>query len=511
MKFKTRSESIFAFTDKTTGDTVKFAPVPGKYVLSYNEAEAIETEAAGTADSVFESAEIDPTFDAVRGYRIVELDVLSDDNLEIEALTAHLPEEDTEPAVNSLPVMRDEDGNERFVVPDEFAVQFNDDVSEVESEEMLGELGLRIKTRYQTHGFYMVEVPEGKGLFETMEALVRSPSVAFVEPSEFTVDDQLASEDVLSSNELGLLWGLENTGQTIKGTTGTPGMDVRARQAWSISRGGPSVVIAVLDTGCQMDHPDLASNILPRPVGEVWNFVNPSAGDTSDPKGHGTHVCGTCAASANGVGVVGLAPDCKLMPLQVKLRAGAADYQRRTDAINLVTRKATSNSTRYVLNLSWRTSGDVISIRRAIAASIDAGVIVVAAVGNGNSNMDLKKHYPVSYPGIIAVAALNQKGIRASFSNYGDRVDITAPGVNIRSCIPGSRYGHKNGTSMAAPHVTAAAALLLTLQPTATVDQVRTWLTSSARPVVSLNQALVGKLGAGMLDAAKALSNIVTS
>jgi subtilisin family serine protease len=146
----------------------------------------------------------------------------------------------------------------------------------------------------------------------------------------------------------------------------------------------------------------------PGPPGESWNFVYPAAGNTTDPDGHGTHVCGTAAAAENGGGMVGLAPGCRLMPLQVELMGSTADYQRRADAINFVAQAARTNpGKRYVLNMSWKTAGDVTSIRKAIAGAIETGVVVVAAAGNDDSDMDKNSHYPASYPGLIAVAALD--------------------------------------------------------------------------------------------------------
>lgn len=501
MKAKTRDEQYFAFTDKTTGKKVSFEPVAGKYIVSFDETAVVQTTAE--AEAVSTGMEIDWE----RGYRIMEFDASTTGALNQAEVLSQIEVPGTPEPINVLPAMRDADGYERFVVPDEFAVQFDESVESNTAEELLKEHGLRIKKRFQTPGFYLVAVPEGEGLFKTMETLAGEDAVAFVEPSEFSVDDQLdPTGDIVSEYET--LWGLQNTGQKINGATGTPGMDVRALKAWAVTRGSPNVIIAVLDTGCQMDHPDIKPSLLARPEDESWNFVRPESGDTTDPHGHGTHVCGTCAAAGNGTGVIGLAPECKLMPLQVELRGSAADYQRRADAINLVRKRSTdaNGAKRYTLNLSWKTNGDVISIRTAIEKAIEAGVVVVAAAGNDGSNMDVNRHYPVCYAGILAVAALDQQGKRWSGSNYGDRIDLSAPGVNIHSTVPRDSYSYKQGTSMAAPHVAAAAALLLSIRPNATVEQIHTALTSSARNVDELNPGYEGKLGYGMIDVSAALA-----
>jgi subtilisin family serine protease len=496
MKNRTADEKEFFYTDKTSGKQVSFEPVPNRYVYSFTEKD--------TASILKEKAH-SPRVDASRGYRVVEV-ADPKDTLEVATAAGGAA------PLNTLPALKDDEGNERLVVPDEFAVQFAPGVAPAKAEAVLAKMDLAINQRFRTPGFYMVAVPEGYALFQTMRMVSGRDDVEFVEPSEFSTDDRLQSGGGADLVELQYLWGLHNTGQTVDGVAGTKEIDVKALAAWKITRGSPDVVICVLDTGCDMTHADIAPSLLARPAGESWNFVYPAAGDTTDPDGHGTHVCGTAAAAENGGGMVGLAPGCRLMPLQVELMGSTADYQRRADAINFVAQAARTNpGKRYVLNMSWKTAGDVTSIRKAIAGAIETGVVVVAAAGNDDSDMDKNSHYPASYPGLIAVAALDSSGRRASFSNYGSRVDIAAPGVGIYSTVPGQSYAYLQGTSMAAPHVTAAAALICSARPKTTVAEVVRLLRDNATPVEKLNPVYSGKLGGGLLNIAAALSKAETA
>ena len=139
------------------------------------------------------------------------------------------------------------------------------------------------------------------------------------------------------------LWGMRNTGQAVNRVAGTAGIDIDASAAWDLHRGDPAVIVTVIDTGADLDHPDLQANLLPR-GGEDWDFAD--AGDPSpdDEEGHGTHVAGTAAATENAIGVVGVAPRCQIMPLRIDLQAGM--NQNRADAINYVAQQAAAHPAR---------------------------------------------------------------------------------------------------------------------------------------------------------------------
>jgi hypothetical protein len=283
--------------------------------------------------------------------------------------------------------------------------------------------------------------------------------------------------------------------------------DIDAPEAWNIETGKKHVVVAVIDTGCDLDHPDLVGNILPR-GSEDWDFADAADDVPWDSDTHGTHVAGTVAARRNGQGVVGVAYGAWVMPLRVDLTTGM--NQNRADAINYVAAQAAkyNNTRRYVINCSWKMNGDHAGVRNAINNAVSKNVVVVFAAGNANTDIDTTPQYPAVYPEVIAVAATDQRDQRASFSNYGNKVDVAAPGVNVYSTIPNDTYGFKNGTSMASPHVAGVAALIWSKNPDLTNAQVRKCIEATTDNIDAKNPGFAGKLGTGRVNALKALLHV---
>src|SRR5207248_9459735 len=186
------------------------------------------------------------------------------------------------------------------------------------AEQILAHEGARILVRQRTPGYYTASVPDGRGLFATIRRFADLPEVSFAEPSEAGFNNLLYVPDDTNFNRL---WGMRNTGQTVNGTTGTAGIDIDAVLAWDRHRGDPSVILAILDTGADLDHPDLAANILPR-GSEDWDFADGPDKVPDDTAGHGSHVAGTAAGVDNAVGVIGVAPNCRIMPLRLDLTTG---------------------------------------------------------------------------------------------------------------------------------------------------------------------------------------------
>ena len=215
-------------------------------------------------------------------------------------------------------------------------------------------------------------------------------------------------------------------------------------EAWSRTR-GKGVRIAVVDSGAAVRHPDLR-----RKIALTRDFKHNDS-SVEDRAGHGTHVAGTVAAMTdNGKGVAGGCPACKLIIAKVFDPDQGYDFAIARG----ITWSADSGA--KVINCSFTGPGDSRALKNAVGHATSRGAVVVAAAGNGDTN---KPKYPAAYPGVIAVAATNQEDRRASFSNYGSWVDVAAPGVGILSTIPGG-YRSLNGTSVAAPHVSALAGLL---------------------------------------------------
>lgn len=298
---------------------------------------------------------------------------------------------------------------------------------------------------------------------------------------------------------------------------------VKAPEAWAAGYTGRGVVVAVIDSGVDYTHPDLASNIwvnsreIPNDgidndangfVDDIrgWNF-NGNRGlgsnDPMDDNGHGTHVAGTIAALRNGVGVTGVAPNAKIMPLKVKDPTLPTFDDYHTSVAKAI-RYAVDNGAR-VINMSIRTlpelgptisfgSRPVAAIQDALAYAASRNVIAVAAAGNSQEMASFYGYpeeaavplYPARYSTMygLSVGALDSKGQIASFSNYAgtspSQHQVMGPGVDVYSTLPFGSYGYESGTSMASPHVAGVVALMVGANPRITSNQVRSIVTSTA-------------------------------
>jgi len=300
------------------------------------------------------------------------------------------------------------------------------------------------------------------------------------------------------------------------GTTSQWSLDaISATQAWDVATGSRSVVVAVIDSGIDLAHPDLVANLWTNP-GEIagngldddrngfvddvhgWNFAANDA-NVQDGYGHGTHVAGIIGAVGNnGVGVTGVAWNVSIMPLKFQDDRGVgytgdaikavqyATMMRRDYGVNVV-----------VINASWGGGTGFSSLlETAIRDAGSTGITFVAAAGNSGANNDVATRYPSGYdlPNVIAVGACDSTGSLAGFSDYGaTSVDLAAPGTSIYSTLPGGRYGWLAGTSQAAPHVTGAVALLAAARPGISVAEVRTAILGSVDHLPSLT----GKVATG--------------
>ena len=226
---------------------------------------------------------------------------------------------------------------------------------------------------------------------------------------------------------------------------------INAGSAWSVTE-GPAVKVAVLDTGIDLDHPDLKDNI----KGQV-NAISPRKSGNDD-NGHGTHVAGTIAAVNNDIGVVGVGPQIWLYAVKVLDRSGSGWLSDIIEGLDWCI-----NNKIQVVNMSLGAPSDNLSFHTAIISAYNAGIVLVAAAGNNGPYGGVD--YPGKYMETIAVSAVGQDSAEnlylASFSSTGPEVDLAAPGVNIKSTYNDGYYKLLNGTSMATPHVTGAAALVI--------------------------------------------------
>ncbi len=213
-----------------------------------------------------------------------------------------------------------------------------------------------------------------------------------------------------------------------------------------VTNPGSFVKVGIVDTGIDLSHPDLKDNI----KGGV-NAINPTK-NANDDNGHGTHVAGIAAAINNTIGVVGVGPSINLYAIKVLGRNGSGFLSDIIEGLQW----AIQNQMQ-VVNMSLGTSSDIQSFHDAVIAVRNAGIVQVAAAGNSGGSV----LYPAAYSEVIAVSALDQNDNIASFSSRGPEVDLAAPGVEIPSAYKGGTYATLSGTSMSAPHVTGAAALVL--------------------------------------------------
>jgi subtilisin family serine protease len=312
-------------------------------------------------------------------------------------------------------------------------------------------LGLTVAREYRGKTrFLRLKLKLGQRVAEVMSTLSARPWVAHVQPN-YLYRMAAAPNDPRFAE----YWGLQNTGQTVNGQAGSSGADISAVSAWDEISDCSSVVVAVIDSGVDYSHPDLAANIWNNP-GEVidgidndgngfiddvrgWDFVQ-ADNDPMDFNSHGTHVAGTLGAVGNnGIGGTGVCWNARVMPLRVLNSVGVGTTADIVAAIDY----AAANGAR-ILNMSFGgpdgVAGDLMDM--AIANAAVQGVLVVAAAGNEGADNDLLPSYPASYarPNIIAVAATDQQDSLAAFSNFGQiSVDVAAPGTNILSGVPPAR------------------------------------------------------------------------
>jgi subtilisin family serine protease len=303
------------------------------------------------------------------------------------------------------------------------------------------------------------------------------------------------------------LWGLSNPNN----------VDIDAPEAWRITTGRPSVIVAVIDSGIDLNHPDLAAAIWTNPnevagngidddgdglVDDVhgWNFINDTA-NVQDDLGHGTHVSGTIGAIGNnGIGVVGVATGVTIMPLKFIGPDGNGSIDDAVRAIYY----AVDHGAR-VINASWGGSNYSPTLDAAIRYASAHDVVFVTASGNEGIDNDQARNYPAleRLPNVLSVAAVDATGRLAPFSNYGIKtVDLAAPGVKIRSTIPGG-YDTYTGTSMASPHVTGVVALLAGLHPELSAQRLVDIILATAKPIPGVAMKTVT---GGMVDAYQALA-----
>ena len=350
-------------------------------------------------------------------------------------------------------------------------------IDRTQAAELRRKAGVMVVDRIPALKLELWQVPS-KRLQVTLDLVRRSPLVAWAEPNGYLVRPQRPVSFRDTGNSDGPSWPDDPYYHLYSYRYLQP-LGVEA--AWRITQGDDRIVVAVVDTGVDCGHEDLIGACWQNP-GEIpnnglddddngyvddiwgWNFAD-NSNDVTDTIGHGTHVAGIIAARMNnGKGIAGMAPRVRIMPVRVFSGYVGTYYDLIRGIIYAV-----DNGAR-IINLSLGATTYSRGEEWAIRYALNRGVIVVAAAGNMGTNV---RFYPAAHPGVIGVAALTEDGRPATFSNYGNMVDISAPGVNILSTTPGNLYGYLSGTSMATPHVAGVAALILSMNPSLTPTDVQ--------------------------------------
>ena len=334
-------------------------------------------------------------------------------------------------------------------VPGQVLVKFKPVLSSAGIRSMQDRIGAQSLREISFIRVHQIRLPSGWSVEQGVEFYRRNPNVEYAEPNYLRYAKATTPNDPSFSN----LWGLNNTGQTVNGTSGTADADLNAPEAWDITTGSDTLVIAVLDSGVDYNHPDLAANIWSNPgetagngldddgngyIDDVrgWDFFDDD-NDPMDGHYHGSHVTGTIAARGNnGAGITGVCWRAKIMSLKVgnlfgtniASVAAAIDYAWRNGA--------------KIMNASIGGPNYSQTEYDALSSANSAGVLFVTAAGNESTNNDSTPSYPASYslPNIVSVAATDQNDSLTSFSNFGaGTVHVAAPGTNVYSAQPARR------------------------------------------------------------------------
>ncbi len=408
--------------------------------------------------------------------------------------------------------------------------------------------GHRLVTQYPlVDDLCLVEVPAGE-LQAALDAYSNDPNVLYAEP-----DYPVHTTGVPNDPDFPLLWGMENTGQTINGDPGTAGADIRAVPAWDLWTGDQEFRIAVIDTGIDYNHPDLSANVWTNPleqagdansdgcpgvcgidddgdgeIDEVPEHLHPGEqpewdddengwvddvhgydtynedSDPMDDNFHGSHVAGTIGAVGdNGLGVVGVNWRCRLVGVKAFSSQGGGYTSDVVEAIQYVIDSAIPLS-----NNSWVSVYYSQALYDVMAQAGAVGHLFVVAAGNfWGRDIDQNPVYPATFdlPNILTVGSIDNDDKLAIFSNIGStHVDLSAPGHNIFSTLAGGDYGYFHGTSMSAPHVTGVAALLMSRRPDLNWYQVKDRILRTTRPVEAITDYT---LTGGVVHAAAAVGD----
>lgn len=402
-------------------------------------------------------------------------------------------------------------------VSDQVLVKFKSSVTEEMREAAIASYQSTTLKRISGIDVYHLQIPGDVAVEEMIYLLEQNPDVEYAEPNYFRRIAQVTPDDPFFSDQYALYNPGGVFGPPSSPQSGTERADIKAREGWEETWGDDSVVIAVLDTGADFNHPDLDGKLL----SNGYDFINDDP-DPIDDEGHGTIIAGIVAAETNnGEGIAGVAWNCKILPIKIVDNTGLTDVSTIIDGINWAILNGAD-----VINLSLGEFWAAQSEQDAIRAAYNNGIVVVAAAGNDG----VATYYPAAYPECMAVAATNSSDERVTFlntatdplpweSNYGPEIDVAAPGDWVLSLYPTSLttppflpYIWASGTSLSTPHVAGLAALIRSIKPELSAEDIMDVIRYTADDVNSTNYA--GRddfIGYGRINMERALVPIIIS
>jgi subtilisin family serine protease len=397
--------------------------------------------------------------------------------------------------------------------PDEVLVKFKPTLSDQTIKATIAAYQGKELKRIPRINVYKIKIQTSTTLEETLFALKRNPDVEYAEPNYIAYITETPNDPLFD-----LQYALYNPDSGPPGSPqGEERADIKATSAWEETKGDEDIIIAILDSGVDMLHPDLDEKI----HSSGYDFVNDDS-DATDDEGHGTHVAGIAAGEThNNEGIAGVAWNCKILPVKVLDDLGEGGYDELSEGIIWA-----ADNGADVINLSLGGSFPSTTLEDALKYAYDMDVVIVASAGNDGGAVD----YPAAYDDYcLAVAATNDSDERVTFenssdnpldkweSNFGPEIDVAAPGTLIVSTVPtwlwdpdSIPYAWGNGTSMAAPHVAGLAALIKSVKPHLTAAQIMDVIRYSADDVNFVNNLGIDNyIGYGRINSAKALVPIV--
>jgi len=363
------------------------------------------------------------------------------------------------------------------VVKGEILVKFKPAVKPKEVRQIFAKHSLVQRKLIEKLQGHLMKIPEEKTIEEMIQELKKDPDVIYAEPN-FT----LQSLSTLPDDEY-----FDRQWATNK---------IELNNAWDLEKGNADVTIAVLDSGIDLDHPDLKQNIIPG-----YDFVNDNS-DAWDDNGHGTAIAGVIGAIGdNSEGIAGVDWQSKLIPLKVVDGDGIGTYY---DVAQGIIYAADHNA--RIINLSIGGYAYSYALKDAVDYALEKGCVLVAAVGNDGIDAPM---YPAAYEGVIGIAATDSQDRIDKNSNYGDFVDLAAPGLSIYTTEPEGRYGYNSGSSLACSHTAGLVGLILSSNPSLSKDNIEGILYDSCDYIKEDNSYGHGRINAyRALLAAKGIENI---